>query len=237
LTQESPDPDAPYEFTGTLEALSGPGTKGRELESMRGAVMRLQKQIEAANAAAAKRNARIHAALTEAVGADAAPGKLGENAAARDVHPRVWWEWWRKELKLNNYFAAGIEVWTETGLLPIEKIMVGDRVLTRDSTTGELAFNLVIRTDTEAQAAMREIEIDSRTIVATPEQPFFLADGLWQAASKLKPGTELHGLAGSVRIDKVRPATAGTTYSLLIDKAPNYFVDRQGILVHDAARQ
>ena len=236
LTQESPDPDAPYEFTGTLEALSGRGTKERELESMRGAIARLEKQVEEANAATAKMNERIHAALIEAVGADAAPGKLGKTAAVRDVHPRVWWEWWRKELKLNNYFAAGIEVWTQTGLLSIEKVLVGDRVLTRDSKTGDLAFNVVIGIDTQAQAVMREIELDSRTIVATPEQPFFLADELWQAASKLKPGTELHGLAGPVRVDKVGPATAGTTYSLLIDKAPNYFVDRQGILVHDATR-
>ena len=44
--------------------------------------------------------------------------------------------------------AAGTPVWTDQGLLAIEKISVGDRVLAQDIETGELGYKPVLRTTT-----------------------------------------------------------------------------------------
>ncbi|MFY9259014.1 MAG: polymorphic toxin-type HINT domain-containing protein [Gallionella sp.] len=43
-------------------------------------------------------------------------------------------------------FVAGTPVWTERGLVPIEQIKVGDRVLSKCDSTGEVAYKPVVRT-------------------------------------------------------------------------------------------
>lgn len=43
-------------------------------------------------------------------------------------------------------FVAGTPVWTDKGLVPIEKIQVGDMLLSKSETTGEKAFKRVLRT-------------------------------------------------------------------------------------------
>jgi hypothetical protein len=221
LSRDSPEPDAPYEYTGLIEAASN-----RE-ESLHKEIAALKEKINDANAATAELNEHIHAALTEATGTDAAGG---------EIHPRVWWDWWRKRLNLNNYFAEGTEVWTQTGPLPIEQVLVGDRVITRDPKSEELRFQLVIGCDRKLQDTVHVLEVKSRAIVATAEQPFYVADEGWRRADQLKPGLKLQTLAGPKRIENVVPGLGASTYSLLVDKVPNYFVDRQGILVHDATR-
>ena len=229
LSRDSPDPDAPYEYTGTIAAAGGS-------ESLPGAIAALKARIEELNAASDKLNRRIHAALIEATGVDAVTGKPAVQPADADVHPRVWWNWWRKRLNLNNYVAQGTEVWTQTGLAPIERVLVGDRVLTRDVQSEELTFCLVIGIDAKSQEITRVIEVNSRTMVTTPEQPFFVADEGWRPAERLEPGMELRTLDGPQRIDNVRDGLGTATYSLLIADEPNYLVDRQGILIHDATR-
>lgn len=43
-------------------------------------------------------------------------------------------------------FVAGTPVWTERGLVPIEQIKVGDKVLSKCDSTGEVAYKPVVRT-------------------------------------------------------------------------------------------
>jgi hypothetical protein len=226
LSRESPDPDVPYEFTGDIEGSSN---------SILNSSDSLKQKIQEHNAVTLSRNLRIHEALKNATGVDATPEWLrAANENEVEVNPQHWWAWWRKQLDLNNYFAQGIEVWTQTGLLPIEQILIGDRVLTRDSESGELTFNLVIGFDVQPQDVMLRIEIDSRTIVATPEQPFFVTGDGWRKANELHEGMQLDGLVGSRTIAKVGPGVAVNTYNLMVENSSNYFVDRNGILVSDA---
>ncbi len=45
-------------------------------------------------------------------------------------------------------FAAGTIVWTATGSKPIEKIRIGDLILSQDVETGEVALKPVLTTTT-----------------------------------------------------------------------------------------
>jgi hypothetical protein len=236
LSRDSPDPDAPYEFHGGFEA-SGSAPDGGEPGSIRRAMAALEKRIEEVNEAAAEMNLRIDAAIREATEANAAGGQPPKVERAADVRPRLWWDWWQKQLQLNNYLGSGTEVWTQLGRVPIEEVLVGDRVLTKNLQTGELKFNLVLGMDVRTDVAVTTIEVGGRTIVATPDQPFYVTDEGWRDAHDLKPGMELDSLGGAKRIAFIRTGSADATHSLLVSGRPNYYVDSQGFLVHDATRE
>jgi hypothetical protein len=238
LSCDSPDPAAPYEFHGGFEVASRGGPDGREPESIERSIAALQGRISELNRKNAELNLRIDTAIREATqAAAAANGQPPKLEKAADVRPRLWWDWWQQQLKLNNYFAKGTEVWTQFGIRPIEEVIVGDRVLTKNLDTGKLSFNLVIGVDQQRDAEVHAIEIDGRTIVATTDQPFFVPDQRWRRAQDLKPGTEVESLAGKARVESARPGAADETFSLLVEGNSNYFVDQQGILVHDATRK
>jgi hypothetical protein len=139
-------------------------------------------------------------------------------------------------MQSKHAIAFGIEVWTQTGLKPIEQLLPGDRVLTRDPASRELSFQLVIGVDQQPESEMLALHVNSRTIVASSSTPFQVAGAGWVKAADLKSGMELDGLSGSVRIESVAPFGIIARHSLLVANAPNFHVDRQGILVHDATR-
>jgi hypothetical protein len=237
LSSDSPDPNAPYEYHGVLNAKEYRGENGKARGALDREIAALDEKVREFNEASAELNGRVDAAIREVlVGKDGGelPAKV---AKAEDIRPRLWWDWWQQQLNLNNYFAKGTEVWTQLGLLPIEQVLVGDRVLSKDLDTGKLAFNLVIGIDVQRDREASAIEVGGRTIVTTADQPFFVKDEQWRKAKELKPGMKLDGLAGEARVESARPATADEVYSLLIAEEPTYFVDRQGILVHDATRE
>jgi hypothetical protein len=233
LSRDSPDPETPYEYAGTIEEDHGSSTNSRKVVS----IQDLERQVKEANAATARLNERIHAALAESTKANVISNGSAAGSGGTGVRPQVWWDWWRKQCHVNNYFAQGVEVWTLTGLVPIEQILVGDRVLARDPKSRELTFKLVIGRDVQPNSEMRVFEVDSRTIVATPEQPLFVTGEGWRKASELKVGMQLDGLGGARRIEKVGSGDALATYGLVVMDVPTFFVDRHGVLVHDATRR
>ena len=119
----------------------------------------------------------------------------------------------------------------------VEQILVGDRVLTRDPASQDLAFHLVIAMDKYSGKAERIIEVSSRTIMATSDQQFMASGAGWRKASELEAGVKLDSLAGPQPIEKIN-TSEGTAakYGLAIANIPTVFVDRAGILVHDATR-
>jgi hypothetical protein len=230
LSRDSPDPDRPYEYSGTIDDDSGPSKSAQNIRSIED----LEKKVEQANAATALLNERIHAALSNAIGANGMPDGFDAGQGNIEIQPRLWWDWWKKRSRANNYFAQGTEVWTQCGPVPIQDILVGDRVLTRAPASDELSFNLVVGIDMRPKSAARIIEVASRTIVATPEQTFFVTNVGWRKASELKPGMQLDCLKTPARIEKVNSGEAPAIYSLVVSDVPNYFVDRRGVFVQDA---
>ena len=206
LTRDSPDPNAPYEYRGALNADEYRGENGKARASLDRAIAVLEERVRKTNEAAAELNLRIDAAIREATKGQPADDQPPKVEKAADVRPRLWWDWWQKQLQLNNYFASGTEVWTQLGIRPIENVMVGDRVLTRSLDTGDLAFSLVIGIDLRHDAEVHAIEVGGRTFIATPDQPFFVPHERWLSAKDLKPGTEIESLAGKSRVESMRRA-------------------------------
>jgi hypothetical protein len=94
-------------------------------------------------------------------------------------------------------FVAGTPVHTERGLVPIEQIRIGDRVLSRPETGGEITYKPVANTFVHADKEicvlqfMVHNEIVSRSAVATLNHPFWIDKVGWVAAGEVRPGNKL----------------------------------------------
>jgi len=227
LSRDSDNPDKPYERTGSIE--DKPGTKKpKKGES----IADVEKRVKDENAEQVAINEKIHAALNAATGANIPPGQ-GPHGQFEEVKPKLWWDWWKKQSHTNRYYGAGTKVWTELGLLPIEQIMVGDRVLTRDPKSGDVSFQLVLATGSKPKSAARTIDTGSTTIVASDDQRFSVG-GKWVKAVELTSNANLDGLTESHAIKNISEGDATDQFAIVIADAPAYFVGQQGVLVHDA---
>jgi hypothetical protein len=130
-------------------------------------------------------------------------------------------------------FPAGTLVCTDTGSLPIESIKVGDRVLSQDQDTGELAFKVVLRTTARAPSPTLCIHTASDDITATLGHPFWVDGRGWKMAKELAPGDLLHSLSGGVRVDSIEPGGDRAAYNLVVDDFHTYLVGNANLLVHD----
>jgi hypothetical protein len=99
--------------------------------------------------------------------------------------------------------VAGTLVHTKEGLVPIEKIRIGDMVLSQPEETGALAYKRVLNTFSFEDKQVCLVEYtrvaDVRHdgtgkpwehLVATLDHPFFVKDVGWTAANELDPGEE-----------------------------------------------
>ncbi len=89
-------------------------------------------------------------------------------------------------------FAAGTLVHTQTGLVPIEQIKVGDWVLSKPEDDGEQAYKRVLMTFQfepqrvmEVYVAFPEDDNKAKTVIATPNHPFWVHGEGWTAAKDL----------------------------------------------------
>ncbi|MCE1182175.1 MAG: HINT domain-containing protein, partial [Rhodocyclales bacterium] len=93
-------------------------------------------------------------------------------------------------------FAAGTLVHTQSGLVPIERIQVGDFVLSKhESGEGEREYKRVTRTFAHENRPVITISHGGRQtggavlfryLLTTPEQPFWVLGKSWVVAEKLK---------------------------------------------------
>jgi hypothetical protein len=130
-------------------------------------------------------------------------------------------------------FPAGTPVLTMTGATPIEEIMVGDRVLSKDPATGELTYKSVQRTTQRRAAPLVEISFGAQALRTTPGHPFWVSGKGWQVAKHLERGDRLHGIDGAVTVEMVEELPATDVHNLVVNDYHNYFVGDQRLLVHD----
>ncbi len=60
-------------------------------------------------------------------------------------------------------FPAGTLVWTDKGMVPIEQIKVGDKVLSQPETGGEQCYKSVINTFVHEDKILRQISYTSKS--------------------------------------------------------------------------
>ncbi len=133
-------------------------------------------------------------------------------------------------------FVAGTPVWTETGLVAIEKIKIGDRVLSQDPNTGELTFKIVTQATIRPPAGLAQVSIGDEQIVATKGHPFWVVGQGWRMAKLIKSDDSIHGLSGAHKVTSVKIIDKEQkAYNLEVADFATYFVGHHGVLVHDNA--
>ncbi|MDD2776263.1 MAG: polymorphic toxin-type HINT domain-containing protein [Gallionella sp.] len=88
-------------------------------------------------------------------------------------------------------FPAGTLVWTDKGMVPIEQIKVGDKVLSQPETGGEQCYKSVINTFVHEDKTLRQISYTSKSsgkeyvVYTTDNHPFWVEDVGWIRADQL----------------------------------------------------
>jgi hypothetical protein len=131
-------------------------------------------------------------------------------------------------------FAAGTPVVTEYGAKPIEEIELGDRVLSQDVESGELAFKPVFKTTVRPPVALLKVTTDRGDLVCTSGHPFWINGSAWRMARELQPGMRFHSTDGASEILSVEDAgREDKAYNLIVADFHTYFVGDGKILSHD----
>ncbi len=187
------------------------------------------------------RNERVAAALQTATGIEL------------PADPKVWWQWWDDFNELHypqnkptyqqvrtvtprashSCFVPGTLVWTNTGTLPIEKIRVGDAVLSQDIETGELTYKPVAAITAGPPLDLVELHAGTETIRCTQGHLFWVAGQGWQMAKELKAGQQLYTARGPLLLEGVEQRGQAGCHNLIVADFNTYFVTDQQILVHD----
>jgi hypothetical protein len=145
-------------------------------------------------------------------------------------------------------FGAGTLVATLAGPTPIEQIKVGDRVLSQDPETGELAYKPVLKTTVRPPAEMVTLAVKSakaasrsaarepneqETFVSTKGHPFWVNGKGWQMTKNLESGNHLHTVTGFAEVESLEDADSVEAYNLVVDEFHTYFIGNSHVLVHD----
>ena len=133
----------------------------------------------------------------------------------------------------HSCFPAGTPVLTIAGPQAIESIRPGDRVLTQDPQSGELAFECVQGTTLRPAAPLVKFTIGSQSLSSTKGHPFWAVGQGWRYAKHVKPGDRLHSFTGAVLVNAVEEERPAEAYNLVVSNQHDYFVGSDALLVHD----
>jgi hypothetical protein len=175
---------------------------------------------------------------------------------------RTWWKWWSEysdsqereekptvvvqdettstftsEVPLAapaaECFAGGTPIWTDHGLLAVEKIKVGDRVLCKDVETGELAYKPVLHTTVRPPKKLVTVRLGDETIVCTGGHRFWSSGEGWTKARDLAPQTLLSTATGNTPVWSTQKGPSAETYNLVVAGFHTYFVGKTAVLCQD----
>ena len=134
-----------------------------------------------------------------------------------------------------NCFTAGTKVLTDEGEKNIEDIEVGDKVLSKDEETGEVAYKEVTATFNHETDEIYQIHVGGQTIESTFNHPFYVKDKGWTFVKDLEVGDLLVQSDGNtLKIDSIKlEHRQATVYNLRVDGFHTYFVSDLGIWVHN----
>ena len=142
-----------------------------------------------------------------------------------------------KDFGTSYCFVAGTLVTTEDGFKTIEEIEVGDKVLSEDETTGEVAVKTVTETYVNETDELIHIGVNGETISATPTHPFYVDKLGWTLARSLRAGDVLVLSNGElVTVEWVQHEILESpikVYNFEVQDFHTYFVGENGVFVHN----
>lgn len=128
--------------------------------------------------------------------------------------------------QVGGCFIAGTLVHTDKGLVPIEQIKVGDRVLSQPEQGGEITYKAVVNTFVFEEKEIFVIKFNDwdgkpspniaiHHLYATGNHPFWVDGTGWTAAENLRIGNRLQLADGrTVEVDQVWPVLRTPTYGV-----------------------
>ncbi len=130
-------------------------------------------------------------------------------------------------------FVPGTPVWTQSGPMPIESIVVGDLVLAQNPQTGEVAYRPVLEVTVGEPTGVVNVDVGGETIGSTLGHRFWVNGRGWEMAKYLEPSHQLHAIGGAVEVRSIEKAEIVDCYNLAVDEFHTFFVGKAKILVHD----
>ena len=138
--------------------------------------------------------------------------------------------------KLVQYscLVPGTPVHTSSGLVPIEKIQIGDLVLSQDIETAELTLKPVILTTIRPPKSTIKIGTSTGTMEATGGHLWWASGQGWVKTRDLKPGMTLRTVTGTSTIVSLEfNPILQQTHNLVVDGFHTYFVGEERVLSYD----
>ncbi len=135
---------------------------------------------------------------------------------------------------LTSCFAEGTLVRTRDGLLAIERIRSGDKVLSQSASGGEAGYRTVLVIHHNPPAATVRVGLeDGETLLPSVYHRFLKASGGWRLARDLRVGDELRTAAGTTRVVRVEAGRTVPVFNLDVESTHTFFVGLGDVLVHD----
>lgn len=135
-------------------------------------------------------------------------------------------------------FVAGTMILTVTGLVAIENIKAGDKVISTDPETFETAEKTVVETYVREDSKLIHLVINDEEIITTETHPFYVTNRGFVNAGELKIGDELLDSNGNVLLVEnfaVELTDEPTTvYNFQVEDFHTYYAGQNSILVHNA---
>jgi hypothetical protein len=119
----------------------------------------------------------------------------------------------------------------------IEDLNVGDKVASRNVTTGKDETHTVTRTFVHHDMALYEVKVGGGKVTTTADHPFYVHGKGWTAVKDLRPGEQLDQPDGTTVAVQVAIATGrtATVYNFEVESAHDYYVQAcaHWVLVHN----
>ena len=138
-------------------------------------------------------------------------------------------------------FVAGTMILTVTGLVAIENIKAGDKVISTDPETFETAEKRVLETYIREDSKLIHLVINGEEIVTTETHPFYVNNRGFVNAGELIVGDELLDVNGNVLLvenfDVELTEEPVKVYNFQVEDFHTYYVGENNILVHNAGKE
>jgi len=135
-------------------------------------------------------------------------------------------------------FVAGTMILTVAGLVAIENIKAGDKVIATNPETFEVAEKTVLETYVRETTELLHLRINGEVIKTTFEHPFYVKDVGFVEAGKLQVGDKLVDSKGNLLVVEEKKLEITDkpvkVYNFKVDNFHTYHVGENRVLVHNA---
>ena len=135
-------------------------------------------------------------------------------------------------------FVAGTMILTATGLVAIENIKAGDKVISTNPETFETGEKTVVETYIREDSKLIHLVINGEEIITTETHPFYVKGKGFINAGELKVGDELLDSNGNILLlestEIELTAEPTKVYNFQVEDFHTYFVGECGVWVHNA---